>query len=328
MENDKLSEAVDGIAADLFATSDAPTEETTTDETPSESPSDTPAETSTAVPTETAAPVARAAPKAWPKEQHERWGKLDKETQDYLELRERQMLDGLSQYGDKAKRSDAWDTAVKDYMPLIQAQNIQPQEAVRYLFEAHRQLSSGTPQQKQAYLAQIAKSYGIAIPGTVTPAGQEETPAQRETRERLERLENERAQDKRAAAQDMQKHVAGEVTSFADAKDDKGTPTHPYFDECAEDIVALINAGHTLEQAYEKAVYANPVTRAKELERQRKIDDEALRAKAKQEAEKARNASRTNVNSRDTRREPTAPKAKRWEDTMDETMKEIKSRTH
>lgn len=275
-----------------------------------------------------ASPQPRQAPKAWAKEQHERFAKLDKETQDYIEHREKQMLEGLSQYSEKAKRADLWETAVKDYMPLIQAQGAQPQEAVRYLFEAHRRLSSGSPEQRAAYLSEVAKSYGIDFAKAAAGAAVDEPAAVKELRERTERLERERASELTQRQKETTERVASEVTAFADAKDEKGQPKHPYFDECAADIVALINAGHTLEQAYEKAIYANPVTRAKELARLQTENEASLRAKAKQEAERSRNASRTNVNSRDTRRTPTAPTASKWEDTLDQTFKEIQERTH
>ncbi len=272
----------------------------------------------------------RQAPKAWAKEKHEIWSKLDPSAQEYIELREKQMLEGLSQYGEAAKNGKEWQEAVKDYMPLIQAQGITAPAAVKYLFEAHRSLSSGSPEDKAAYLVRVAKSYGIDMAKAAAAAGaaNDEPASVRELRERTERLERERQEELRARSEENRKSVQKTVAAFADAKDEKGNLKHPYFDECAEDIVALINAGHTLETAYEKAIYANPVTRAKELARLRTEEEASLRAKAKQEAEKARSASRTNVSSRDTGRAPTASKAKRWEDTLDETMKEIKARTH
>jgi len=49
------------------------------------------------------------------------------------------------------------------------------------------------------------------------------------------------------------------VQQFAAAKDDKGQPAHPYFDEVSSDILALMrtNPGMTLEVAYPKAVRMN-----------------------------------------------------------------------
>jgi len=334
-EQSTIDAGVESIAADLGLGAGEQTDNVEADDQQdaTSAPETVAAETDktedeTAAAAAAATPTVRAAPKAWAKEQHERFAKLDKETQDYIEHREKQMLEGLSQYSDKAKRADVWETAVKDYMPLIQAQGIQPPEAVRYLFEAHRQLSSGTPEQRAAYLGRVAQSYGIDMAKAAAGTATDETPAVRELRERTERLERERQSELQQRQEEVTHRVASEVATFADAKDEKGNAKHPYFDECAEDIAALVNAGHTLEQAYEKAVYANPVTRAKELARLKTEEEAALRAKAKQEAEKARNASRTNVNSRDTRRAPTASTAKKWEDTLDQTFKEIQERTH
>lgn len=320
-----IDSGVESIASDLGLGSGEATE---TEDTgiESEVPAETQEteETAAAAP-ETQSPAPRPAPKAWAKEQHERWSKLDKDTQDYIEHREKQMLEGLSQYSEKARRAEEFDGALKDYMPIIQAQNIKPVDAVRYLFDAHKQLSVGTVAQKQAYLAKIAQSYGIPLSGQ--QGQQEEEPASvRELRERTERLERERQQELETRRKEASERVTKEVTAFADAKDEKGNPKHPYFDECAEDIVALLQAGHTLEQAYEKAIWANPVTRAKETNRLKEEQEAALRAKAKKEAEEAKRSRSTNVNSKDTRRAPTASKTGNWEDSLVVTLQDIKQR--
>lgn len=44
-------------------------------------------------------------------------------------------------------------------------------------------------------------------------------------------------------------------------------PAHPYFDELADEIAVQIKAGKELQEAYDTAVWANPVTRQKELAR-------------------------------------------------------------
>ena len=343
MDNElNIESTVDDIASDIGLTTDRNDndqvdnpDQTVVDQKPGEATEEVEALEKTADEKATeaaaaAATQARVAPKAWAKEHHERFSKLDKETQDYIEHREKQMLDGLSQYSEKAKRADVWETAVKDYLPLIQAQGAQPQEAVRYLFEAHRQLSSGSPEQRAAYLAKVAQTYGIdfAKAASGAAAAGDEPASVKELRERTEKLEKERADERAEKNKEITTRIASEVTTFADAKDEKGNPKHPYFDECSKHIVALINAGHTLQEAYEQAVYANPVTREKEIARLQTEKDAALRAKAKQEAERARNASRTNVNSRDTRREPTASKVGNWEAGMEDTLQEIKARTH
>src|SRR6266852_4180427 len=48
--------------------------------------------------TEEPVKVVRPVPKSWAKEQHEHWEKIDPKAQEYIELREKQMLDGIEQY--------------------------------------------------------------------------------------------------------------------------------------------------------------------------------------------------------------------------------------
>jgi hypothetical protein len=332
-----IASTVDDIASDLgLGAGDDSTDEGAPppaehEDPPAEGDTPPPAEDAPPadkVPPSDAPPATRAAPKAWAKEQHERWGKLDKDTQDYIEHREKQMLDGLSQYGERAKYGESIQKALQPYEPYIKANGIDAPRAVTALFEAHRQLAEGTPEQKAAYLVKVAKNYSIDISKAAAHAGNgaEEPAHVKELRERTERLERDYSSRTEAEKKANSEKVAAEVTAFADAKDDKGAPKHPYFDECHEDIVAYINAGHTLEKAYEKAVWANPVTRAKEAARQREADEAALRAKAKKEAEDARNGRKTNVNSKDTRRAATPSKTGKWEDSLPETLREIKER--
>lgn len=324
--------AVEGIASEIGITAEASTLEDTETTAADTGSGDAGGQATSAADggaADTAAVAARPAPKAWAKEQHERWAKLDKDTQDYIEQRERQMLDGLTQYSDAAKFAKAVKDVIAPHMELIKAQNISPDQAIGYLFNAHKQLSTGSAEQRIAYLAEIAKTYGLDISKAVALAGGggEEPAYVKELKERTSALEAERRREQDASRRQSEERIAKEVSAFAEAKDDKGNAKHPYFDECAEDIVALINAGHTLEKAYEKAVYANPVTREKEIARLSKEREAALRAQAAKDAQAARHASRTNVTSRDTGKEPTAPKGKKWEDTLDETMREIKERT-
>lgn len=271
------------------------------------------------------APATRAAPKSWAKEQHEHWSKLDPKVQEYIELRERQAEEGITRYSRELK---SLNDAITPYQDVIKATGVDAPTAIKALMEAHKQMSTSDPAARAAYFMKMAKHYGID-PATLQATQQnEEPPAVKELRERTERIEREQRARTESEQKAFRDKIASDVSAFADAKDDKGQPKHPYFDECAEHIVALIHAGHALDKAYEQAVWANPVTRAKETARLQSENDAALRAKAKKEAETARSASRANVNSRDTKRAPQASKVGNWEATLESTMQEIKARTH
>lgn len=270
-------------------------------------------------PATTGAPAVRSVPQSWAKEQHERWAKLDPATQDYIAHREEQMATGIEKDRDAARFGATMRDVTAPYMATIQAQGLDAPKAVQFLLNAHHRLTNGSSAERQSYFANLAKSYGLEVPADQA-AGAELDPNVRALQDEVRELRTGFTARQQADFNAAQARTASEVQAFA-----ADTAKHPYFDECSDDIVAYINAGHTLEQAYEKAVYANPVTRAKELARIRTDADVSLRAKAKKEADAKRNGSRVNVNAKDTTRSPTAPKGN-WEDTMHETMAEIKSR--
>lgn len=271
-------------------------------------------------PPESPEPVVRAAPKSWPKEMHEHWSKTDPKVQEYWETREKQMLDGLEGYKTDAGFGKQIKEIAAPYAAMLQAQNIDAPKAFQYLLNAHYKLSSAQPAERPALIAQLLKQYGID-PTSFKHDDAPVDPKVKALEDRVNQLHTSMTARERAALTEAQSRIAKDVEAFA------SDPAHPYFEEVAEDIVAMIQAGHELKDAYEKAIWANPVTRQKEIARLNTENETKLREKAKAEAEKAKKASGSNVRSRDTRKAPTEPKGS-MEDTLHETMREINSRTH
>ena len=323
-----INEAAAGIASDLFGSEqpekvvdEAPDQEAPVSETP-----DTP-ETSEITPETTVEqPVVRPPPKSWAKDYHEHWTKIDPKVQEYVELREKQMLDGIEQYKEHFAFGKTMKEVITPYKALIAAQGIDEAKAVQTLMNAHYKMSSLPPAERANYFAMLARNYGVDL-GQVQQPSNDEPPAMRALREKQEKIERDIAERDRQQFERAKQTTTAEVTAFAEAKDEKGQPLHPYFDEVADDIVTFINAGLPLNEAYAKAVRANPMTYEKEVARLRTETEAQLREKAKREAEAARKASSTNVRSRDTGRSPTEPLGK-MEDTMRATLADIKSRTH
>jgi hypothetical protein len=269
----------------------------------------------------------RNPPKSWAKEYHEPWSKIDPKVQEYVELREKQMLDGIEQYKDFSGFGKAMRDVITPYKALIAAQGIDEPKAVAALMNAHYKMSSLAPAEKLQYFAMIARNYGVDL-GQL-PQGQpaQVDPALKAIQDEVGSIKSALTQREREQYETAKTQVSKDVGAFADAVDEKGNKVHPYFDDVAEDIVKFINTGETLDAAYDKAVWANPVTRAKETARLQTEAQEKLRTKSKQEAEKARKASSTNVRSRDTNRAPTEPLGK-MDDTLKDTLATIRGRTH
>lgn len=271
-----------------------------------------------------AAAQAKPVPKTWPKEMHDHWAKTPKEVQDYWETREKQMLDGIEQYKGDANYGKAMRDAITPYMALIQAQGIDAPRAVQALLNAHYKLSVSSPSQKQQYLQYIAKQYGIDT-GQAPQGGQQDTDLRyQQLQDEVHNLKQVINQGTQSQLNAERERIGKEVNAFA------SDPAHPYFDEVADDIIVMLKAGLPLQDAYDRAVWANPVTRAKEtarLQTEAKADAEK---KAREQAEAAKKAAAANIRTRDTRRTPTENTKgtmRNLDSVMTEVMRELKQ-TH
>lgn len=264
----------------------------------------------------------RPAPKTWPKEMHDHWAKTPKEVQDYWDTREKQMLDGLDQYKTDAGYGKQMRDAINPYMALIQSQGVEPPQAVQYLLNAHYKLSTGSPSQKAEYFSTLAKQYGVELDGSSNQEQQQVDPAIRAMQDELHVLRQAINSGNQQQIDAERTRIQSEVNAFA------ADPAHPYFDEVSDEIVALLKSGATLKDAYDKAVWANPVTRQKEMARLQTEQEKSLREKAIAEAEAKKKAASTTIRNRDTQRTPTGPRATMngLDGALRETMREIKSR--
>lgn len=262
-------------------------------------------------------------PKTWPKEMHDHWGKTPKEVQDYWNTREKQMLDGLEQYRGDATFAKQIKETLNPYMATINALGVDAPTAIRSLLNADHQLRVGSPSQKAQYLQHLAKQYGVDLSGIGQQEGQAPVdPRLQQLQDELHGLKQIIQTGNQQQLDEQRQKIQNEVNLFA------SDPKHPYFDEVSDEIVALLKSGATLEDAYEKAVWANPVTRQKEMTRLQTEQQAALKAKAIAEAEAKKKAASVNLRNRDSQRTPTGPRATMsgLDSALRETMREIKSR--
>ena len=270
--------------------------------------------------------TAKQPPGSWAKESHALWGSIPAAAQDQILFREEQIHKGIEQYREHNDFGRAMKEVVSPYMATITAQGLDAPKAVGVLLNAHHRLTNGSPQEKQAYFANLARSYGIELPAAGQQPAQVD-PAVRQVQEEVAALKNARMQEQQAQTEQKRQETMKTVSAFADAQDDKGNKIHPYFDECSDHIVNLVKAGYVLDEAYRIAVYANPVTEQKELARVQKEANAKLREKAKTDAQAALKARSSNVRTRDTNRTPTEPKGKLFGAEYDADMQAILDRS-
>lgn len=256
-------------------------------------------------------------PASWKKDMQPTWDAMSKEAKEYVIQREEQMKQGLVKDRDDAILGRTMRDTLAPYSSLLKAQGIPEKQMVQNLLGAHYKLSTASmPERKEAF-AKLAQSYGIKFDGT--GQSQEIDPIVNNLTTKINRLESYLTQTQQAAQQAAQAKVVSEVDAFASE--------HPYFDDVENEIAIFLEGDKnlTLKQAYEKAIWANPLTRQKEMDR---LQQESAK-KAKEELEKkrleAQKAKGVNVRTKDTGRTPTAPKGSMF-DTMQETFREIQQR--
>ena len=321
--------ASNDLAGDLFPSSDHQNDDIQATDT-----DDTQRETSDPV-EQTAEPVeqihTKPAPKQWPKEMHEHWSKLPADLQEYWEGREKQMLDGLEQYKNDAGFAKQVKDIINPHLPRIQAMGIDAPRAIQTLLQADYMLSTSPPSQRNEYFKSLAKQYGVDL--SQIGALQDETqgmqsahdPAIVQLQDELHNIKSTLTSQTEYAANAERNRIGSEISTFA------SDPAHLYFDEVADDMIVMLKSGESLQDAYDKAVWANPVTRQKELSRIQTESETSAKEKARAEAEAARKASSVNIRNRDTQRTPTE-KSRATMGNLDgalrETMAEIKSKVH
>ena len=268
----------------------------------------------------------REPPKSWPKEKHAIWQTLPPEAQDFYTQREKQFLDGLEQYKAGAQYAKQLNDVVAPFRPLLQQQGINETEAFQYMLAAHANLSTGSPEQRRESFMQIGRDLGIlgANDTADTLNGGEQLPVDprvQELQQRLNALESERNRETQARLQRVKVEADTAVEAFA------ADPENIYFNEVASDMALLVKQGFELKDAYDSAVWSNPVTRAKEQARLQTEAAETAKKAAQEQLQTARRPAATNVRGVESRRAPTEPKGKFLSDeSLMDDLKRIKSR--
>lgn len=207
--------------------------------------------------------------------------------------RSEEMHKGIEQVRDLARFGHQMGQALNPYMATIQSLGVSPDVAVQKLLTADHSLRYGNPQQKTQMLMQIAKDYGIDLQQV-----QEYQSAQPYVDPQVAALQGQIQQMQAAMQQRQQQEEAERQRQLYSTFDAfRADPANKYANDVLDDMAGLLQAGvaKDLKDAYERAVYANPVVRAKVLAEQQAKADEERKQKAAQQAKVAKLAASVNL---------------------------------
>lgn len=207
-----------------------------------------------------------------------------------------EMHRGLDTYREKAQFGENIQKVIEPYMETIRSAGLAPDVAIKVLLNADSMLRRGSPEQKVQMLHQIARDYGIDVQQAAQTQQTNFNQTDFYMQQKLAELERWKEEQTRALQSYEEQSLNSEIMKFA------SQPDKVFFEEVRNDMAGLIQAGIAsgLDDAYEKAIYANPQVRAKVLAQQQEKAEAERKAIANQKAQAARQAASVNVSRRGT----------------------------
>jgi len=229
--------------------------------------------------------------------------------------RSEEMHRGLEQFREKAQFGDAMVQAIQPFAQTIQSLGVHPAQAVQKLMAADHSLRYGTPQQKQQMIATIARDYGVDLSQGL-PEAPYVDPNVSALQQQVQQLTGWIQQKQQVEEQRQMDTLNSEVQQFA------SDPANKHFNSVVNEMMGLLQANivTNLRDAYDRAVYANPATRAQVLAEQQAQAEAKRKADATAKAQEAKRAAAVNVSRRGSQ------PAKRPVGSMEDTIRETAER--
>lgn len=292
--------------APVEASAPAPAAETTA---PAPAPAETPAP----------APASEWVPRTWRKEAMAHWGALPPEVRAEIEKRENDIFKGIEAYKPNAEIGRAVLQTLEPFAETIKKTGVHPLKYVEGILQVDNILRKGSAEEKAAVWAKLAENYGMS--GVALPEPAYVDPQVKSLQSELQEVKSRLTSRESAEAEAARQTLKTEIDKFA------SDPANAYFDEVASDMAALLQSGtaKSLADAYEKAVWANPITRGKE---QARLSAETAAKKAAEDAKKASEAAKAKAASVKSGTHPGGKpvKGQTMDETLAETLKDINSR--
>lgn len=272
------------------------------------------------------------APSTWKPQVRNEWANLSPSIRAEIHRREADFQNGQAQLLPDARLGSEIKRAAEPYRMLIESNYGSADKAMAAFLQTAAALQMGSQTQKLQTIVGLSQQFGIDLsalsqPGSPQPQQQPQTFAD----PRVDQLLAHQRQQEEQWQANEQRQVEGVANSWINEKDAAGNPKRPYIGDVIQEMSMLIpqikqthpHLAHAqiLEQAYDRAVWANPDTRAalqgaqqSELQAKATADNQVRIAQAKR-------AASVNVPRRAST--PTPAKPGSLEETLTSTAREL-----
>jgi hypothetical protein len=254
--------------------------------------------------TSEAAKPAVEPPVSWSAEMKAKFAALPPDVQAYAVQRDSEANKRISELGQMQKALEPVRSTLERYSPLFEANGVTYEAGLQNLLSVAAALQSDAPNA----IREIARRHGVDLRelAGAAPAddGQPDSAELRSVKQELAELRRHVAETSNRVVSREQAEQHAQRTSLTNAIDTFASDK-PDFDKIEADIAGLIPAIKAanpgldnkaiLEQAYERAIWANPETRARRLEADAKAQADKAAKEAQARAEKAKKSASINV---------------------------------
>jgi hypothetical protein len=206
-------------------------------------------------------------PQSWKKEAKGEWNNLPLHIRQEVHKREAEITRVLNQTAPDRQLAEQFKQTVQPFMARIQANGVNPLQAVEGLFKADYMLATANKADRAKYMADLIKQYDVdiealdnALVGAAQPQSQQSPDIAALVQQQLQQALAPIMQREQAQREQAQQQVTQTVEQMV------LNPDYPYFDDVREDMADIIeiNAKRgvaiSLEEAYSRAVRMNPET--------------------------------------------------------------------
>lgn len=256
------------------------------------------------------APPAIDAPVSWSAEQKAKWASLPPDTREYIAQRDKESHDAISRAGQQIKAFEPIGKVIEQFAHVFQNNGLQPHDGIARMLAVNEMLE----QNPRAAIAQIAKAYGVDLSGEGTQEATPENARIAELEARLAKTESHLTAQQRQKVEADNAVLAREIADFAKDK--------PHFETVRRTMAGLLHADSalSLQDAYDKAIYADPTIRQSLQVDAQKATEDKRKADEAERVKKAKAAAGVNVKS--------SPGQSNGHRTMEDDMRAIWNKNH
>lgn len=215
---------------------------------------------------------------------------LNKEGRAFLLRRHKEMESSFTKknqsLSEQIKFAENIRSKIEPYEHYLKQNNIDPAHAFELLLATEVRLRTSSPEEKARLIQDLAAQYGAQY----NPSQEEQyiDPQQQAILNKLAQQEDQLRRIEQDKIRSEESYLQNTIHDFMNAKDEKGQPKYPHFEEVRSDMSILLSSGRAkdLSEAYEQAIYLNPDLRKEFIMRQYNEQRRASDTRAKSDAAK------------------------------------------